>query len=94
MALADWEIFATIEKYAFFMGKYGSIDNIKRSAVKALSFRTIIIIADTIITWGISHRVDITVGFVVLTNIASTILYYLHERLWSHVHWGNGRKSK
>jgi uncharacterized membrane protein len=36
----------------------------------------------------ITHRVDMTVGLVVGTNLASTLLYYLHERVWSRIKWG------
>ena len=63
-------------------------DKQKRSFVKSMTFRVTIIVADTIITYAISHRVDITAGFVIFTNIASTIIYYLHERLWSNIEWG------
>lgn len=69
-------------------------ENKKRSITKSLTFRTVIIIADTIITYAISHRYDITIGFVVFTNIASTILYYLHERVWSYISWGDGNREK
>lgn len=67
-------------------------ESARRSFVKALTFRVTIIVADTIITYAISHRADITIGFVVLTNVASTAIYYLHERLWAHIRWGDGKK--
>lgn len=70
------------------MAKVTQGDNRKRSFVKAMTFRITIIIADTVITYAISHRYDITIGFVVFTNIASTLIYYTHERLWSRVGWG------
>lgn len=72
--------------------KIRSSENTKRSFAKAMTFRGVIIMADTIITYTISHRVDITIGFVVFTNVASTLIYFLHERAWSYVNWGNKRK--
>ena len=63
-------------------------DRRKRSFIKAMTFRIVIIIADTIIGWLLTHRVDLTAGFVVFTNIASTAIYYLHERIWAGIHWG------
>ena len=63
-------------------------DHIKRSFVKSLTFRVIIIVADSIIGWFLTHRIDLTAGFVVFTNIASTLIYFLHERVWSQVKWG------
>lgn len=75
------------------MGRNRGGDNRKRSFVKAMTFRVTIIVADTVITYAISHRYDITIGFVVFTNVASTLIYYLHERIWSHVRWGDGKKK-
>lgn len=60
----------------------------QRSALKSATFRITIIISDTIITFALTHRYDITIGFVVFTNVASTLIYYFHERVWAHVNWG------
>lgn len=60
----------------------------KRSFTKSMTFRVLVIVSDAIITFAITHRYDITIGFVVFTNVASTVLYYLHERVWSHIQWG------
>jgi len=60
----------------------------KRSLVKAITFRALIIASDTVVMYLITHRVDMTVGLVIGTNLASTILYYFHERVWSRVSWG------
>jgi len=60
----------------------------KRSLAKAISFRLLIIISDTIVMYWITRRVDMTAGLVVGTNLVSTLLYYLHERIWSRVRWG------
>lgn len=68
-------------------------DSIKRSAVKALTFRITIIVADTVITFALTHRYDITIGFVVFTNLASTLLYYFHERIWANINWGRTKKK-
>lgn len=71
-----------------YMAKKATGDRRKRSFVKAMTFRMVIIIADSIIGWLLTHRLDLTAGFVVFTNLASTLIYYLHERLWSQVEWG------
>jgi cell division protein FtsW (lipid II flippase) len=41
-----------------------------------------------VIGFALTHRYDLTVGFVIFTNIASTIIYFLHERVWSRTRWG------
>jgi adenylylsulfate kinase len=60
----------------------------KRSIVKAVTFRVLVIMADALVIFFITRRYDLTLGFIVLSNITSTLLYYFHERLWDKVHWG------
>lgn len=69
------------------------IEQPRRSALKSATFRITIIVSDTIITYALTHRYDITIGFVVFTNVASTLIYYFHERAWAHVRWGLRRKN-
>jgi uncharacterized membrane protein len=60
----------------------------KRSVVKAITFRSIVLFSDFLIVYLITHRVDTSLGLVILTNLASTTLYYLHERFWTGIKWG------
>jgi uncharacterized membrane protein len=60
----------------------------KRSIVKAITFRAIVLVSDFLIVYLITHRVDTSLGLVLLTNLASTTLYYLHERFWTGINWG------
>jgi uncharacterized membrane protein len=69
------------------------IEHIKRSVVKATTFRIVVVIADTLIVLALTHRYDLALGFVILTNVASTLLYYFHERVWAHIHWGSTQKK-
>ncbi len=64
------------------------VEKIKRSVAKSVTFRILVIVANTIIIYLITHRIDETLGAIVLTSISSTILYYLHERVWSRISWG------
>jgi len=68
--------------------KSSLVEKNKRSIFKSVTFRITVIISDTIITYTLTRRVDLTAGFVIFTNIASTFLYYSHERIWAHIHWG------
>ncbi len=65
----------------------------KRSLVKAITFRLIILCADSIIIYSLTKRLDITAGVVLFSNVSSTILYFLHERAWNGIHWGKYHKS-
>lgn len=68
--------------------RINSSDKRSRSIVKSVTFRSIVIVSDIVIIYALTHRYDVTIGVTILTNIASTVLYYLHERAWSHIHWG------
>jgi uncharacterized membrane protein len=63
-------------------------EHINRTLAKALTFRFIIIISDGIILYMLTHRYDITLGIMVFSNISSTLLYIMHERVWNNIHWG------
>lgn len=60
----------------------------KRSIAKAVTFRAIVMISDFIIITAITHDYAIAVGVIIFSNIASTLLYYFHERWWNTVRWG------
>ncbi len=64
---------------------------IKRSLVKAITFRTLIICSDTAVIFLVTHRWDMTLGLVIATNLASTTLYFIHERVWNRIQWGRNR---
>jgi uncharacterized membrane protein len=64
------------------------LEHNKRSLVKALTFRSVILISDSIIIYLITHRLDITLSVIVFSNIASTVLYFVHERFWNRIQWG------
>jgi uncharacterized membrane protein len=73
--------------------KKHALDHVKRSMVKATTFRIVVVIADTLIVLALTHRYDLALGFVILTNVASTLLYYFHERVWAHIHWGSAHNK-
>lgn len=60
----------------------------KRSLLKAITFRVLATTAELLVTFMITHRYDITIGLVVATDTATTLLYYFHERLWNRIKWG------
>ncbi len=60
----------------------------KRSLVKSLTFRVLILLADAVVIFLITHRWDTTISLIIATNLASTILYYVHERIWNKIEWG------
>ena len=60
----------------------------KRSVVKALTYRAFIICLDFTAIYLFTHKVDVAIGFMIVSNIYTTVGYFLHERLWARIRWG------
>ena len=60
----------------------------RRSVAKAVIYRVLIIIADVAIIYWVTHGIAQTILLTIVTNIASTVLYYGHERVWNGIRWG------
>jgi uncharacterized membrane protein len=59
-----------------------------RSLVKAISYRILIIILDFSVIYLLTRRFDIAFGFMVISNVYTTVAYYIHERIWDKIKWG------
>lgn len=64
-----------------------------RSLIKSISYRMVSIIADSIAAYFFTRDVALSAGIVILVNGYSTILYYLHERIWANIHWGRIKRN-
>jgi adenylylsulfate kinase len=60
----------------------------KRSIVKAITYRGVIICLDFLAIYIFTHKVDVALGFMIVSNIYTTVGYFLHERIWARVRWG------
>ena len=60
----------------------------KCSVVKALSYRVIIASLDFAVIYLLTSKTEVAVGFMVVSNIYTTVGYFLHERLWARISWG------
>ena len=60
----------------------------KRSIVKALTYRVVIVCLDFLAIYLFTHKVEVALGFMIVSNIYTTVGYFLHERLWARVRWG------
>jgi len=63
----------------------------RRSVIKSITFRVLIVLCDSIIIYALTKKVATTIAITILTNIASTIVYFLHERFWNRIRWGKTR---
>lgn len=59
-----------------------------RSAIKAITYRIISIIIDSIIAYTITKSAEQTAILVLISNSISILVYFAHERAWNRIHWG------
>ncbi len=57
-----------------------------KSAMKAISWRLIGTLDTMIISYILTGKINIAVSIGGIEVISKTILYFIHERLWSRVH--------
>lgn len=60
----------------------------KRSIVKAITYRGIIVCLDFTVIYLLTGKIETAAGFMIVSNIYTTIGYLLHERVWARVKWG------
>ena len=63
-------------------------DLVSRSVVKAVTYRVAIMVLDFITIYLFTKTVKVALGFMIASNIYTTIGYFVHERLWSRIKWG------
>ena len=60
----------------------------KRSLVKAVTYRIVIIVLDFSVIYLLTHQVEVAVGFMIISNVYTTVAYFVHERIWNRIKWG------
>jgi adenylylsulfate kinase len=70
------------------MEEHGSQEYRIRSLTKAVTYRIIIVILDFTAVYLLTGRYDVALGFMIVSNVYTSIAYYFHERLWSGIGWG------
>jgi len=66
----------------------------KRSVVKAITYRGIIVVLDFVVIYLLTGKVATAAGFMIISNIYTTVAYFLHERVWSGIKWGLDPQSR
>ena len=62
----------------------------ERSIVKAITYRGVIVCLDFLVIYLLTGKVRTAVGFMIISNIYTTVGYFLHERAWAGISWGLG----
>lgn len=63
-------------------------ETLRRSIVKTISYRAVILILDFTSIYLFTGQIKVALGFTIVSNIYTTVGYFLHERIWDKIKWG------
>ncbi len=63
-------------------------DHWKRSLIKTITYRVVIVVMVFIISYCVTHEPSQALQITGWNALFATIVYYLHERIWSRIRWG------
>jgi len=63
-------------------------ETIKRSVMKTVIYRVIIVILDFLCVYIFTGKAEIAVGFMLVSNIYTSAVYFFNERIWDRIKWG------
>ena len=63
-------------------------ETVNRSIVKTVSYRITIVILDFVCIYLFTGKVTVALGFTIVSNLYTTFIYFLHERIWGKIKWG------
>lgn len=63
-------------------------ETFSRTIVKTISYRLFILILDFTSIYLFTGQVKVAVGFMIVSNIYTTLGYFFHERIWDKIKWG------
>ncbi|MCZ7662193.1 MAG: DUF2061 domain-containing protein [Thermoleophilia bacterium] len=70
------------------------MESVRRSAVKALSWRTFASLNTGLITWLVTGRLGLAATIGVTDSLAKLVTYFLHERLWDRIAYGRPKEPE
>jgi uncharacterized membrane protein len=65
-------------------------DLVRRSVAKAVTYRVVIMVLDFATIYLFTRTLKVALGFMLASNLYTTLAYYGHERLWTRIRWGLG----
>jgi len=60
----------------------------RRSIVKAITYRVAIVTLDFLSIYLFTGKVNVALGFMIVSNVYTSVAYFVHERIWARVRWG------
>jgi uncharacterized membrane protein len=69
-------------------------ETLQRSVVKTISYRVVILILDFTSIYLFTGKIKVAFGFMIVSNIYTTVGYFFHERIWDKIKWGKITHTK
>ena len=69
-------------------GTHHAEETLRRSIAKTVSYRGVILILDFLSIYLFTGKVKVAFGFMLVSNVYTTVGYFFHERIWDKVKWG------
>jgi len=69
-------------------------ETLKRSLVKTLTYRGTIIVLDFVCLYIFTGQLKAAIWFTIVSNIYTSLGYFIHERVWDKIKWGRIRPRK
>jgi len=63
-------------------------ETLPRSILKTVSYRVAILILDFASIYLFTRQVKVAVGFMLVSNVYTTLGYFIHERIRDRITWG------
>ena len=60
----------------------------RRSIAKAITYRIVIMTLDFSTIYLFTGTMRVALGFMIASNVYTTLGYVLHERVWARITWG------
>jgi uncharacterized membrane protein len=64
------------------------IVTVRRSFVKAGTYRVLIMAMDFTTIYLFTGAARVALGFMIASNIYTSVAYLFHERIWARIRWG------
>jgi adenylylsulfate kinase len=64
------------------------LETLKRSIVKTVTYRVAILILDFASIYLFTGQLKVALGFMIVSNIYTSVAYFFHERIWDKIKWG------
>jgi len=68
--------------------KHHATETLRRTIFKTISYRVVILILDFTSIYIFTGQTKVALGFMIVSNIYTTVGYFLHERIWDKIKWG------